>query len=130
MSEVRLIDANKLITELWQALWKYEDKIEKQFLESDELDIGDWFSHRTFVQNMSDIDRDVVQKQPTVDAVPVRHGKWTMRETAWGTDEAKCSECGFEMLVNEPGNGLRMVNELLYCPHCGAKMDGADGERR
>ena len=71
MSEVRLIDANRLITELWKAMWKYEDETEKQFLESDELDVGDWFSHRIFVQNMSDIDRDVVQNQPTVDAVPV-----------------------------------------------------------
>ena len=71
MSEVRLIDANRLITELWNAMWKYEDKTEKRFMESDELDVGDWFSHRIFVQNMSDIDRDVVQKQPTVDAVPV-----------------------------------------------------------
>lgn len=71
MSEVRLIDANRLITELWKAMWKYEDETEKQFLESDELDVGDWFSHRIFVQNMSDIDRDVVQNQPTVVAVPV-----------------------------------------------------------
>lgn len=69
-------------------------------------------------------------EKPTVDAVPVRHSKWIIRENEWGTDEAKCPECGFEMLVNEPGNGLLMVNELLYCPHCGVKMDGADGERR
>ena len=43
------------INALWKALYTYEDKMEKQFIESEELD--DWIEHRTFVQNMNDIDR-------------------------------------------------------------------------
>lgn len=53
----------------------------------------------------------------------VKHGHWYVYETGYEDTEAKCSICGFEMLVNEPGNGLHMVGDLKYCPHCGAKMD-------
>ena len=60
---------------------------------------------------------------PTIDAVPVVHGHWDVHEDTYGDDEAKCSVCGFEMAVNQPGNGLYMVSELNYCPHCGAQMD-------
>ena len=60
---------------------------------------------------------------PTVDAVPVVHGHWYVYETGYEDTEAKCSVCGFEILVNEPGNGLHMVGDLKYCPHCGALMD-------
>ena len=75
----RLIDADALLNELWKALFNYEDKTEKQFLESNELDIGDWILHRIFVQNMSDIDRQTVLKQPTVDDVEV----------------VRCDECAY-----------------------------------
>ena len=125
MNEVRLIDANALITELWKAMWKYEDEVEKQFLESDELDVGDWFSHRIFVQNMSDIDRDVVQNQPTVDAVPVRHGHWEIVPNDENRDDyykMRCSVCG-ETLWS-------IQSEELYCCKCGAKMDECAGEER
>lgn len=113
MSEVRLIDANRLITELWKAMWKYEDETEKRFLESDELDVGDWFSHRVFVQNMSDLDRDVVQKQPTVDAVAVVRCK-------------DCKYCYAEGFVNvrnvcEKHYDFGNVDDNWFC---------ADGERR
>lgn len=56
-----------------------------------------------------------------------KDGEWNIRETASGDVEAKCPKCGFEMLVNQPGNGLLMVSELLYCPHCGSRM--AKGEQ-
>lgn len=53
--------------------------------------------------------------QPTIDAEPVRHGKWIFNPSdAFEAMFAKpkCSECGFESA--DGGN---------YCPHCGAKMD-------
>ena len=56
-----------------------------------------------------------------------KEGEWNIRETALGDVEAKCPKCGFEMLVNQPGNGLLVVSELLYCPHCGSRM--AKGEQ-
>lgn len=53
------------------------------------------------------IDR-VIFEFPTVDAEPVRHGKWTVTPLY-----TKCSECG-ESFMLIPQN---------YCPNCGAKMD-------
>lgn len=57
---------------------------------------------------------DSIDEQPTVDAEPVRHGRW--KNTHIGTIE--CSECG---------HGYNLVGMfVLYCPHCGAKMDLED----
>lgn len=65
----------------------------------------------------------VLDAQPTID--PERKtGKWMISETAYDDTEAKCSECGFVTLVNEPGNGLHMLSDLRFCPNCGAKMEG------
>lgn len=55
-----------------------------------------------------------------------KEGAWVLREDLYGSTEAKCSECGFEMLVNEEGNGLHEVSDLHYCPNCGADMRGDD----
>jgi len=60
-----LISRQAVIDALWKALHEYEDKTEKQFQESDELDIGDWIIHRIFVQNMSDIDRQTILNLPS-----------------------------------------------------------------
>ena len=62
----------------------------------------------------------VVKALPTVDAVPVRHGRW--REDTGGYGFWICSHCGF---VSEAS-----AADLLYryCPMCGAKMDGKDGD--
>lgn len=50
---------------------------------------------------------DVLDAQPTVDAEPVRHGKWL-----W-LDGVRCSECNYKI----PTIGLPN-----YCPQCGAYM--------
>ena len=60
-----LISREDAINALWKALYEYEDKTEKQFQESDELDVGDWILHRIFVQNMSDIDRQTILDLPS-----------------------------------------------------------------
>ena len=66
------------IDALWKALFEYEDKTEKQFIESDELDVGDWVLHRIFVQNMNDIDRqtilDLPSAQPEQQWIPCSEG--------------------------------------------------------
>lgn len=53
---------------------------------------------------------------PTIEAEPVRHGRWiSMVFTDTGKPAGyKCSECGL---------GAR--KKFVYC-HCGAKMDGGD----
>ena len=50
-----------------------------------------------------------IDEQPTIEAEPVRHGRWEKRDgKTW------CSLCGASNKAYEPP----------YCPHCGVKMDG------
>lgn len=58
------ISRQAAIDALWKALYEYEDKTEKQFQESEDLDVGDWIEHRIFVQNMNDIDRQTILNLP------------------------------------------------------------------
>lgn len=60
-----LISRQAAIDALWKALYEYEDKTEKQFQESEDLDVGDWILHRIFVQNMSYIDRQTILNLPS-----------------------------------------------------------------
>ena len=64
---------------------------------------------------------------PTIDAEPVRHGKWIGTEYDGYADgnpvyyEWICSDCKTIIEDDEP-----IWN---YCPHCGAKMDkGEDSQ--
>ena len=65
-----------------------------------------------------DVDRDVVRAAPVVDAEPVRHGR------------VKCDFCGrgkpIKAYTYRPDCGLQYgaTIEAVYCPKCGAKMDG------
>ena len=60
-----LISRREAIDALWKALYEYEDKTERQFQESEDLDLKDWILHRDFVQNMSDIDRQTILELPS-----------------------------------------------------------------
>lgn len=64
-----------------------------------------------------------IDEQPTVDAVPVVHGYNKQFEFP---SQFTCSVCGWESWDTYCGD----TDTYNYCPHCGAKMDGADGERR
>ena len=114
-----LISRPVAIEALWKALYEYEDVTEKQFIESEELDVGDWFQHRIFVQNMSDIDRQTILALPS--AQPERKkGKWI--EISSISHTYKCSECG-RLLVNITDGKNNVVKNYPYC-HCGADMRG------
>ena len=58
----------------------------------------------------------LIKAQPTIDAVPVRHGKWIEQWRTTDTRMLRCSEC---KMVFNVGNG----REGNYCPNCGARMD-------
>ena len=78
-----LIYRQQAVDALWKALYDYEDKTEKQFQDSEELDVGDWFFHRIFVQNMSDIDRQTILKLPSAQPEIIRCNKcyyWTKQK--------------------------------------------------
>lgn len=58
-------------------------------------------------------------KQSTADVVEVRHGQWQKHYKSGTTvSDGFVSSCCD--MWNE--------RETPYCPHCGAKMDGKDGE--
>lgn len=80
--------------------------------------------------NQYDCDRLAIETAPTVNAVPVRHGRWikwfeTIVDFMGEAHEPhyRCSECGRGY---DPYN----ANRMNYCPNCGAKMDGKDGEQK
>lgn len=71
---------------------------------------------------------DMIDEQSSVDAVPVKRGKWI---TCTSSEHWKCSECGCRAgyWFNEENSGIDSwemdFSEWLsdYCPNCGARMD-------
>jgi PHP family Zn ribbon phosphoesterase len=60
----------------------------------------------------------IVDAQPTADAVPVVHGEWVVRPTSGRFPTYECSVChGYT-------GGQAFVKTCVFCPNCGAKMDG------
>lgn len=64
-----------------------------------------------FCRDLSTL-RSVIKNAPTVDAVPVVHGRWTY----YSTTMQECSNC----------HRHTARHKFKYCPHCGAKMDGGE----
>jgi hypothetical protein len=60
-----------------------------------------------------------VKEAPTIDAVPVVHGRWVFKERA---HYFKCSLCKEPIPYKFGYAGSRRYYN--YCPNCGAKMDG------
>lgn len=60
----------------------------------------------------------VIEAQPAADVAPVRHGHWIpLSQDPMIEDGFECSCCG------QPNSWPE-----TYCPDCGAKMDGGDGD--
>lgn len=69
-----------------------------------------------------------LEDTPAADVVEVRHGEWVMRGGRF-----RCSECDGKALMQDVGGTGGFSHEFEQvksdiCPHCGAKMDGKDGE--
>ena len=60
-----------------------------------------------------------IDAQPTIDAVPVVHGKWIHIYK----NNYRCSVCGAWFIFEDENNPYE---EGRFCPYCGARM----GERR
>lgn len=61
----------------------------------------------------------LLEKAPTVDAVPVVHGRWIDNGACGYKWAFSCSKCGYI-------DGYPFNDRHNYCPNCGAKMDGAE----
>ena len=101
--ETRLIDANALIE-------TFEHLIEKSILDD------------TKIHYMLAI--ETVKGQPTIEAEPVRHGRWLLLPNRTAPSKLfRCSECG-------GGTEHKYFSRNGYypfCKDCGAKMDKTDG---
>lgn len=63
-----------------------------------------------------DIAQDLLDKAPSVDAEPVRNGRWVKSGYACGESEWTCTICGNK-------EWRTSISRLKFCPFCGAKMD-------
>lgn len=105
---MRLIDADALT--------------EKAYWHGEHPDVGNPFAEGVEAVDMSDIDN-----APTIEAEPVRHGRWEGTADGYWNGELvydiwNCSECGFD------ADGADEKPDWNYCPNCGAKMDGDSNE--
>lgn len=62
-------------------------------------------------------------EQPTVDAVEVKHGEWTMVIDENDCECIECPLCGEQFYDGDNDTFDKPYN---YCPNCGAKMDGGE----
>lgn len=84
-----------------------------------------------YANNQKDksIDANDIMRFPIINVAPIGHGRW-VKMTGMMPPEYhghyECSECGWHM------KGLRnswtREEEMPYCPHCGAKMDGSEDD--
>ena len=84
---------------------------------------------------------NVIDEQPTIEAEPVRHGRWlNTDETVLDAKDidgkqqleisivaARCSACGH---WSEQVNQFPPYMHYKFCPHCGAVMDAEHPKRR
>ena len=65
---------------------------------------------------------DLVDSVPTADVAPVVHGEWEYNPPTINTyGQLRCSICNWWTL--DPS----VDRSYSYCPNCGAKMDGGEG---
>lgn len=68
------------------------------------------------IQGMNTV-LDLIDKSPTIDAYPVRHGRWIDKG-----EYAVCMECSGRSGTQYDGvEPIPLMTQ--FCPHCGAKMD-------
>ena len=67
------------------------------------------------------VDCNDIARFPTIDAEPVRHGRWEgVWNGGWESQQMHCTICK---------KAIKYTDGFLhgfpkYCPNCGAKMDG------
>ena len=86
------------------------------------LEEFEWLKENTGTYNHAALDEHIqrIKNAPTVDAEPVRHGKWkyySPKSTLNGFHQ--CSVC-LHFVFDSPA---KEFERYKYCPNCGAKMD-------
>ena len=77
----------------------------------------------TYFRNVLNLNPDLlidgIVSLPTVDAVPVRHGRWIHYKGGY-SDHYECTACGKPIVLTAKWD---------FCPNCGARMNGKGGEQ-
>lgn len=144
VTSMRLIDADAL----YKAMQDAEELARRRVLDTESTLPYPTNLNPAYTRYLAQMDertkaKEMVADAPTVDAVPVRHGRWKSR---FEGRLHYCSKCGWALMYTqggEPpymGDGYNRDNEerwlcrpgwcedaMRYCPQCGAKMDGKDG---
>ena len=79
---------------------------------------------------------DKIKFIPAADVAPVVHGRWIFGKDLtyiWGQIPKNkyhlyCSECLEQAFNRSEDNDPDFNVDTSYCPNCGAKMDGGDGD--
>ena len=111
--DIRLIDANALLETICKKCPEYDCK----------PDATDTVSGCLIY--------DVIASAPTIDAQPVKRGKFEWEPGYVGTT-AKCSVCGLSPMgfYSLPTIQIGRLPEYPFCPKCGARMEAdEDGTR-
>ena len=91
------------------------------------IDLSDWHGPCRVI--MEDDFKKAIKKMPKgiiADVAPVRHGRWICIRKGYG--EYECSVCHGVDSDCSDYYGTHVVTEQDYCPNCGCRMDGGDGE--
>jgi hypothetical protein len=112
---MRLIDADNVL-ELFRAEYQNTKNLIKQG--EKHLD--------SLAEGYTEAAHIIKHISPTVDAVPVVHGRWKLLHKGGWTSVFVCSVCGRRETITESesyNSQHKMPKEYPYC-HCGARMDG------
>ena len=70
---------------------------------------------------------DIISDLPAADVQPVKHGHWEeiSEYGGWGDTYYRCSVCGEEWHLED---GTPQLNNMNFCPYCGADMREAEND--
>ena len=108
--EVRLIDANSVCKKIAESIQCTEEWINEAEEQQDTHGLRCAMETKTSLLAM--LVR--IHDEPTVEAMPVRHGKWIPH----GCNSYECSNC-HKMIYN-----AKDMREHAFCGTCGARMAG------
>lgn len=123
---MRLIDADAL----YKAMQDVEELARRRVLDTESTLPYPTNLNPAYTRYLAQMDertkaKEMVADAPTVDAVQVRHGKWIRVYSRPGVFKYlgwTCDQCGY------PTGEEYAPQWFKFCPNCGARMDGKDGD--
>ena len=106
---MRLIDAENLLKQYEQIDWYCVSK-EGQFMRVATTEDNPFIHYYD--------GEEIIKNAPTIETDPVRHGEWETVVGSNGKEYMVCTCCRVSQ---------DLTRVFTYCPNCGAKMDGGDG---